>query len=110
MLVNPVVTFLSDERFSNYEGCLSIPNLRGRVQRCPEVRVQGLDRNGNQLDFEVKGVTAGTFQHEMDHLDGILYTDKVSDTRTLCTWDNFQQHHEQDFSEEVRQLVKRFGS
>ena len=110
VMVNPKITFLTEERFDNYEGCLSIPNLRGVVPRCPEIRVEGLDRHGNVVDQVVKGVTAGTFQHEQDHLDGILFTDRVIDTKTLCTWDEFTQRHEEDFRKQVKILVSRYGS
>jgi len=110
VLVNPEIEFQTDERFDNFEGCLSIPNLRGVVKRCPEVRVRGLDRNGKELDFEVKGVTAGTFQHELDHLDGILFPDRVEDTKTLCTWNEFSERYEAGFKEEVKKIVDRYGS
>jgi peptide deformylase len=110
VMVNPTISFLTDERFDNYEGCLSIPNLRGRVARCPEIRVAGLDRHGNAVDEIVKGVTAGTFQHEQDHLDGILFTDKVTDSKTLCTWEEFHNRHEAAFREQVNGLVSQYGS
>src|ERR1700681_1931785 len=86
VLVNPVVEATTDERFLNFEGCLSVPNLRGQVPRFAGVRVRAQDRRGAPLDFVVKGLAAGTFQHEIDHLDGTLFVDRVVDTRTLCTW------------------------
>lgn len=111
ILINPVLTPLGEHPlFENYEGCLSVPNLRGRVLRHPEVRVQALDRQGEPLDFVVRGVSAGTFQHEVDHLDGVLFVDRVEDPTTLCTWDNFVRHHQQRFVEEVKALVERWGS
>lgn len=110
LIVNPEVTPLSNETFSNFEGCLSIPNLRGRVPRHAEVRVRGLDRNGEQLDFEIRGVTAGTFQHELDHLNGVLFVDRVVDTKSLCTWDHFERFEKERFVTEVRELVARWGS
>src|SRR3954464_14359420 len=69
ILVNPVLTPTTEETFLNYEGCLSVPNLRGEVRRFLGVRVRAWDRHGAELEFEVKGLTAGTFQHELDHLD-----------------------------------------
>ena len=81
ILVNPEVTKTTDETFMNYEGCLSVPNLRGEVPRLAGVRVRALDRTGKQLDFEVKGLTAGTFQHELDHLDGKLFVDYLSELK-----------------------------
>ncbi|HSI05385.1 MAG: peptide deformylase [Myxococcota bacterium] len=110
VVVNPEVTPLSQETFSNYEGCLSIPNLRGRVPRHAEVRVRGLDRNGGQLDFEVRGVSAGTFQHELDHLNGVLFVDRIVDPKSLCTWDHFERFERERFVSEVRELVARWGS
>ncbi len=110
LVVNPEVTPLSDATFSNFEGCLSIPNLRGRVPRFAEVKVSGLDRNGEQLDFEIRGVTAGTFQHELDHLNGVLFVDRVVDTKSLCTWDHFERFEKERFVTEVRELVARWGS
>ncbi len=110
LVVNPEVTPLSDTTFSNFEGCLSIPNLRGRVPRFAEVKVSGLDRNGEQLDFEIRGVTAGTFQHELDHLNGVLFVDRVVDTKSLCTWDHFERFEKERFVTEVRELVARWGS
>lgn len=110
VMVNPKITFQSEKRFLNYEGCLSIPNLRGVVERCPEVRVEGFDRDGNALDFEVKGITAGTFQHELDHLDGILFPDRVVDPKTFCTWNEFKTRYEDGFKENVQKVVAEYGS
>lgn len=110
VLINPRISLLSDERFNNFEGCLSIPNLRGVVPRCPHLRVQGFDRNGAAVDFEVKGITAGTFQHELDHLDGVLFPDRIVDTTTLCTWSEFQLRYEADFRATVQQVVEQYGS
>lgn len=110
VMVNPKISFLSERRFLNYEGCLSIPNLRGVVERCPEIRVEGFDRDGCAVDFEVRGITAGTFQHELDHLDGILFPDRVKDPKTFCTWDEFKKRYEPDFKEAVGQIVAEYGS
>jgi peptide deformylase len=110
ILVNPVVTPATDETFHNYEGCLSVPNLRGQVARFTAVRVRAWDRRGNDLELEVKGLTAGTFQHELDHLDGKLFVDRVDDTRTLCTWSDFERFHRDAFVERAKALVARFGS
>jgi peptide deformylase len=110
ILVNPVLTPLSTETFENYEGCLSVPNLRGVVRRHAELRVEALDRAGNPIHREVCGITAGTFQHEVDHLDGLLFVDRVTDTRSLCTWDEFARHHEPKFRATVEEIVARYGS
>lgn len=109
ILVNPVLTPLSEETFENYEGCLSVPDLRGVVTRYAEIRVQAVDRWGEPIDRIVRGVTAGTFQHECDHLDGQLFLDRVQDPTTLCTWREFTRWHEPAFRERVRALVERWG-
>src|ERR1700733_13162717 len=70
VLVNPRITVLSGEQFLNNEGCLSVPGFRGDILRYTEIRVEALDRHGGPLDFTVRGLSAGTFQHECDHLEG----------------------------------------
>ena len=110
VLVNPEIEMLTTETFANYEGCLSVPGLRGVVDRAVEVRVRALGRNGEAIDTVVRGLSAGTFQHETDHLRGTLFIDRVTDTRTLCTWAEFQARHEAAFVERVHALVARFGS
>jgi peptide deformylase len=110
VLVNPEVELLTTETFANYEGCLSVPGLRGVVDRAVEVRVRAVGRNGEPIDRVVPGLSAGTFQHETDHLRGTLFIDRVADTRTLCTWDEFRARHEAAFAERVHALVQRFGS
>ncbi len=110
VLVNPVIEVLGEERFENYEGCLSVPNLRGVVSRAMRIRVQAWNRVGEEIDEEIVGITAGTYQHEVDHLLGTLFLDKVEDPRTLCTWAAFQRFHEADFAKSVRSIVERMGS
>jgi peptide deformylase len=83
VLVNPVVEPLTEESFANYEGCLSVPGLRGVVDRFVEVRVTGLERDGTPVERVVTGLSAGTFQHETDHLRGMVFLDRVTVTRTL---------------------------
>jgi peptide deformylase len=109
ILVNPVLTPVGDERFSNFEGCLSVPNLRGRVERHVSVQVQALDRHGAPIDEVVHGLKAGTYQHEVDHLDGKLFVDRA-DPATFATWTEFDRHHRAAFVEQARALVARVGS
>jgi peptide deformylase len=109
IVVNPVITPLSEERFENNEGCLSVPNLRGNVERFAEVRVTGWDREGAPFDHALRGLSAGTFQHEADHLDGTLFVDRVKDPRTLCTWAEFDRFHKAAFVERIVPFVKRMG-
>jgi peptide deformylase len=110
ILVNPVIEPLSAERFTNNEGCLSVPDLRGEVLRHAEVRVRAWDRSGHELDFVARGLSAGTYQHEVDHLHGKLFVDSVSDSRTLTSWKEFERNGQAAFVERARALVARFGS
>ncbi len=110
ILVNPKLEPLSEETFQNYEGCLSVPNLRGVVRRYAELRVTALDRHGEPIELETRGITAGTFQHEVDHLHGKLFVDRVEDPSTLCTWDAFARYQEAGFRERVQDIVARWGS
>ena len=110
ILVNPVLTPVGDETFDNYEGCLSVPNLRGMVKRAVHVRVQAWDRDGNAIDEVVHGLKAGTYQHEVDHLDGHIFVDRVTDPTTFSTWTEFERHHRAAFIEKVSELVARVGS
>ncbi len=109
ILVNPVLEFLGEERFENYEGCLSVPNLRGLVERRAEVHVTGLSRDGSPVDRVIRGLTAGTFQHECDHLDGVLFVDRVKDPTTLTTWAEFDRFHRQAFVDRIVPFVKKMG-
>jgi peptide deformylase len=109
ILVNPVLTKLTDETFDNYEGCLSVPNLRGKVPRFAEVRVTGWDRHGAPYERTARGLTAGTFQHENDHLDGKIFVDRVVDPTTFSTWAEFDRFHKQPFVEQIVPFVKRMG-
>ncbi|MBT5872141.1 MAG: peptide deformylase [Candidatus Latescibacteria bacterium] len=108
VVINPQISFNTEDRMSVYEGCLSIPNLRGIVNRCPDVRVEGRDQNGDLVDKTVRGISAGTFQHEDDHLNGILYTDLVTDAKSLCTWGEFERRYEGDFRESVQEIEARY--
>ncbi|MFT3773741.1 MAG: peptide deformylase [Minicystis sp.] len=109
VLVNPVITPLTEETFDNYEGCLSVPNLRGIVPRFTEVKVTGWDREGKPFERIARGLTAGTFQHENDHLDATLFVDRVKDPRTLCTWAEFDRFHKQAFVERIVPFIQRMG-
>ena len=79
VLINPVLTPLSDELEEDWEGCLSVPGLRGMVPRHTSMRYQGFDEKGNPIDRSVGGFHARVVQHECDHLLGILYPMRIRD-------------------------------
>lgn len=79
VLINPVLTAIGNEEDSDWEGCLSLPGLRGRVPRFLRLRYQGFDEHGKQIDREVEGFHARVVQHECDHLDGLLYPMRMRD-------------------------------
>jgi peptide deformylase len=110
VIVNPVLTPVGDETFAINEGCLSVPDLRGDVDRAVTVRVRWTDRDGAEHDELRRGLTAGTFQHEVDHLDGMIFLDRVRDPRTLTTWAQFEAHGREAFVARARALVERVGS
>jgi peptide deformylase len=110
VFVNPVIEPLDDDVEQINEGCLSVPNLRGEVPRHMNIRVRYTDREGAEHDEVRRGLTAGTFQHELDHLDGTLFLDRVTDPATLTTWDQFERFHRDAFAERARRIVERTGS
>ena len=81
VLINPIITPLSDEQENGWEGCLSVPGLRGVVPRYTHIKYEGYDAEGNILEREVEDFHARVVQHECDHLDGILYPMKIEDYR-----------------------------
>ncbi|HEY6549344.1 MAG TPA: peptide deformylase [Vicinamibacteria bacterium] len=83
VLVNPVVRPLSEAKLVGYEGCLSIPDLRGLVPRYEKVHLEALDRHGRPWALDASGFFARVIQHECDHLDGGVYLDRMADLRSL---------------------------
>ena len=81
VLINPIITPLSDEKENGWEGCLSVPGLRGVVPRYTHIKYEGYDAEGNKIEREVEDFHARVVQHECDHLDGILYPMKIEDYR-----------------------------
>jgi peptide deformylase len=110
VVVNPVIEALDSEVVEINEGCLSVPDLRGNVRRHVNIRVRYLDRDGAAHDEVKRGLTAGTFQHELDHLDGTLFVDRVADPTTLSTWEQFERWHRDAFIERITAFVARVGS
>jgi peptide deformylase len=86
-----------------------VPDLRGNLPRHLEVRVRFLDREGTEHEEVKRGLTAGTFQHEVDHLDGTLFVDRA-DPRSFATWEQFDRHQRDEFVARVSRLGKEPGS
>lgn len=107
--INPIIEPLDDELVEINEGCLSVP-LRGNVERHVYIRVRYLDRDGVAHDEVKRGLTAGTWQHECDHLDGVLFLDRVTDPSSLATWDEYNRFHRDAFVERITAFVERVGS
>ena len=92
VLVNPTITPLSEDMEEDWEGCLSIPDLRGMVPRYKSIRVQALDRQGKETDFVANEFHARVIQHEFDHLDGKVYLDRMRDFSTLTFLQEFARY------------------
>ena len=107
--VNPSIEPIDDELVEINEGCLSVP-LRGNVMRHVNIRVRYRDRHGQLHEAVKRGLTAGTWQHECDHLDGVLFVDRVADPTTLTTWEQFETWHRDAFVERITAFVARVGS
>ena len=83
IVFNPEYVFRSDEKVDAAEGCLSIPGWAGEVTRHHQVVIKGLDRHGKRIRIEAQELLARVFQHEMDHLDGVLFTDRITDPEKI---------------------------
>jgi peptide deformylase len=92
VFVNPVITILDPATKGFWEGCLSVPGLRGFVERPQRLRVDYLDLEGEPQALELEGFLATVFQHEFDHLDGKLYIDRLTDTRLLAFEEEFMRY------------------
>lgn len=104
VLVNPVVEPLDAVSFRNNEGCLSVP-VRGDLYRSMSIRVHALDRHGRPFEQVYRGLSAGTVQHEVDHLDGRLIVDRFIDPATIATWDNFQTHQAEAYLARIQPVI-----
>ena len=93
VVINPRIRFLTEERIEVAEGCLSVPDLRGVVARITEVELEAMDRHGRPFQNVFRGFSAAVVQHECDHLDGVLYLDRLIDTRSLSFLKEFERYH-----------------
>jgi peptide deformylase len=109
VMINPTIEPLGDETVEINEGCLSVPDLRGSLQRHLAIRVRYLGRDGTEHEEVKRGLTAGSFQHEVDHLNGVLFVDRA-DPRTFATWEQFDRHQRDEFVRRVTRLTEELGS
>ena len=95
--INPTITSIEDEIAGYWEGCLSVPDMMGYVERQQHIRIDYTDRDGMPASKEVHGFLATVFQHEFDHLDGVLYVDRIED-KSLFAFENeyLEFHTEQE--------------
>ena len=100
VLVNPAVEPAPGEVIYDWEGCLSIPDLRGLVPRHPQVRVHALDRHGGKIAERAEGYEARIIQHEYDHLNGIVFLDRMRDLRSLAFSDEWEEYMTTDEEED----------
>ena len=92
VLINPIITPVTEEFEDDWEGCLSIPDMRGKVPCYKSIRVQASDRNGAPLDFVATGFHGRVIQHEWDHLNGKVYLDRMTDLSTLSFITEFARY------------------
>jgi peptide deformylase len=91
-LINPEISVVGDDVQEDWEGCLSIPEVRGRVPRAREISVKAYDRKGRRIQMTARGFTARVIQHETDHLDGVLFLDRMESLETLTFLDEFGRY------------------
>ncbi len=91
-LVNPVITVVDDTQVEDWEGCLSIPEIRGRVPRAREIKVAAYDRAGKKIEMKARNYIARVIQHETDHLDGVLFVDRMTSLETLAYMEEFGKY------------------
>ncbi len=92
-IINPEIEVVGDQVVEGWEGCLSIPDIRGMVPRALQIRVTALDRQGKRLEIEAKEFPARVIQHETDHLDGVLFFDRMRSLASLTYMDEFSRYH-----------------
>jgi peptide deformylase len=109
VIINPTLEPVGEELIEINEGCLSVPDLRGSLQRHLAIRVRYLDREGTEHEEERRGLTAGTFQHEVDHLEGVLFVDRA-DPRSFATWEQFDRYQRDEFVRRVARLNEELES
>ena len=95
-IINPEIAVVGPEIVEDWEGCLSIPDVRGRVPRAREIRVRAYDRKGDRIELRAHDFPARVIQHETDHLDGILFFDRMHSLETLTFLDEYSRYWAKD--------------
>jgi peptide deformylase len=95
-VINPEITVVDPVIVEDWEGCLSIPDIRGRVPRPREIKVRALDRQGGRIELRAHGFPARVIMHETDHLDGVLFFDRMKSFESLTFLDEYARFHRQD--------------
>ena len=93
VFINPEITVVGDQTVEGWEGCLSIPEIRGRVPRAQHIKVSALDRNGKRFELDLKDFPARVIQHEADHLDGVLFFDRMKALGSLTYLEEYSRYH-----------------
>lgn len=91
-IINPEITVVGRESVDDWEGCLSIPDIRGRVPRARQIVVRAYDRNGKRIEIKASNFTARVIQHETDHLDGVLFFDRMKSFESLTFLEEFGRY------------------
>jgi peptide deformylase len=95
-VVNPEIAPVGKDQEEDWEGCLSLPKLRGRVVRPSRIQVKALDRRGNKMELDLEGYPARVAQHEIDHLDGVLFIDRMKSLETLTFIEEYSKYWTDD--------------
>ena len=95
-VINPQIVPVSENKAEGWEGCLSIPDIRGMVPRYTDITVRALDRKGRAVEIPLKNFAARVAQHETDHLDGILFFDRMTSMQSLTYMDEYSRYHAKD--------------
>ena len=109
ILINPKITIYNKSKtFNSYEGCLSVPNLRGKVKRYSHIKVEYYNREGLFISEDISGLNSIVYQHEIDHLDGFLFTDKLYNNKTLVTYENYVKYYQDEYQKELAYFINNF--
>jgi peptide deformylase len=95
-IINPDITVIGDELVEDWEGCLSIPDIRGRVPRARDIRMRAHDRDGRRIELDLHGYPARVALHETDHLDGVLFFDRMRSFESLSFLDEYSRYWAKD--------------